>query len=145
MRVSVGKVTECWSHPVFWCGARCSFPTNQPGCSWSFFPMMQILHSAANLPSPSELICALTRISPNYCLALLLTSDYFLTKLKSAKFAMTGMHLMLAGAGGKCVFADKTPHSSHLTQQHPYSEPGPGPGKNRGGKGQALGAGDQST
>lgn len=44
MQLSAGKVTRGWSHPASWCAARCSLPTNHPGCSWLFFPMIQILH-----------------------------------------------------------------------------------------------------
>lgn len=118
--------------PWFWAWAASGYPS--PGCRAST--------SAAGLPSSSKpLICVLIWIFSSYWLALLLTSDYFLTKLKSAKFAMTGMNLVTAGAVGKCVSADKTPHTPHLAQHNPYTAPDTAPEKNVGEKGQALRAG----
>lgn len=73
-------------------------------------------------PDTNELlICILTRSFSNYWLAVLLTSNYFLTKLQSAKFSVTRVNLIMLWTVGKCVFADKAPHTAHLSQYGPLT------------------------
>lgn len=132
---------------VLRCVARCPLPTNHPGSGHGLHlvippqdaeppPVLQVFLPPASRSSVFSFEFSQATVWHCY-----LTSDYFLTKLKSAKFAMTGMNLVTAGAVGKCVSADKTPHTPHLAQHNPYTAPDTAPEKNVGEKGQALRAG----
>lgn len=128
MWLSVGKVAKCLSHAVQLCDVLqdvFSVPANgalgQRASSGSSLPEGRSSTSTENLPYLSELlICVLIWSFSNYWLAVLLTSNYFFAKLESAKFAMTGMNLIIPRAVGKCVFADKAPHTTHLTRYDPH-------------------------